>query len=160
MDLKDAIGFFSWNVQEDKVFGDPVFAYIYATCPHEMQAGAPIATVIRNIIDGDLQRVARALHETIISGKPCHQNYTIAHPGGRRLLVTAQGRCLRDAAGVPSLYVGSVGASEVTAATSLSDPLETHCREALRLAKRRRHALAERYLSSALNVLGRSPELS
>ncbi|TWF56898.1 hypothetical protein [Neorhizobium alkalisoli] len=153
--LTDAIGFFSWNVQENKVYSDKVFAYVYGVDPHMLASGAPIELVLKNIDDGDLQRVAKALHETIITGEPCNQSYGITHPDGRKITVTGQGRCLRDGAGVPSIYTGSVVAAERGNEIGPSDPLESHCLQALNIAKSRRHALAARYLSSALNALGR-----
>lgn len=153
-DMKDVTGFFSWNVQEDKVFGDPVFADLFGVSHEALQAGAPIVDVLRYIDDGDRQRVAKALHETIITGNPCHQTYRIVHPGGRQVTVTGQGRCLRDGAGLPSIYTGTVSAqARVAPVAGDGDSLENHCIEALEIATQRRHSLAARYLSSALNVL-------
>ena len=159
MDLSDAVGFFSWNVQENKVYGDQVFAFIYGVPYRDLESGAPIEQVIVNVDDGDKQRVAKALHESIISGKKCHQSYGITHVDGRRVTVTGQGRCLRDKLGLPSIYTGSVTAVEVGSGAHSGDPLKTHCLEALKIANSRRHALAARYLSSALNVLdgGKKP---
>lgn len=157
-DVKDAVGFFSWDLGENRVFADHIFASIYGISPRNLEVGAPIEEVIKHIADGDLQRVAKALHETIISGKPCSQTYRINHPSGRKIVVTGQGRCLRNGEGVPSIYTGMVAAEEVDVISSPtnSDPLESHCLEALKIAKRRRHALAERYLVSALGALGRT----
>jgi hypothetical protein len=159
MDLTDAIGFFSWNVQENKVYSDRVFAYVYGVDHRLLEAGAPIEQVLKNIDDGDLQRVAKSLHQTIITGEPCNQTYGITHPNGRKIVVTGQGRCLRDSAGVPSIYTGSVIAVERGDEAAPSDPLESYCLHALNIAKSRRHALAARYLSSALNALGRKERL-
>lgn len=158
-EIKDAVGFFSWDLGENRVFADHVFASIYGIPAHNLEVGAPIEDVIKNIADGDMQRVAKALHETIISGKPCHQTYSINHPSGRNIVVTGQGRCLRNGEGVPSIYTGSVTATEGSIAATESDPLASHCLEALKLAKRRRHALAERYLVSALGALGRKKDI-
>jgi hypothetical protein len=153
IDLSDAVGFFSWNVKENKVYGDQVFAFIYEVPYRDLESGAPIEQVILYVDDGDKQRVAKALHESIISGKKCHQSYGITHRNGRRITVTGQGRCLRDNLGLPSIYTGSVTAVEVGKGARSGDPLEIHCLEALKIANSRRHALAARYLSSALNVL-------
>jgi PAS domain-containing protein len=155
VDLKESVGFFSWDLSENKVFGDPVFAYIYGIAPRELEVGAPIEDVIKHVTDEDMPRVAKALHETILSGKPCYQTYSVNHPTGRSIVVTGQGRCLRNGEGMPSIYTGSVTAEELGKAAGETDPLASHCLEALKLAKRRRHALAERYLTSALGALGR-----
>lgn len=155
VDLKEAVGFFSWDLSENKVFADHVFAHIYGIPPRELEIGAPIEQVIKHVSEDDMPKVAKSLHETIISGKQCHQTYRINHPTGRNIIVTGQGRCLRNGEGVPSIYTGSVTAEEVGLGRGESDPLASHCLEALKIAKRRRHALAERYLTSALGALGR-----
>lgn len=155
VDLKESVGFFSWDLSENKVFADPVFAYIYGLAPRDLEVGAPIEDVIKHVTEDDMPRVAKALHETIISGKPCHQTYKIKHPNGLDMIVTGQGRCLRNGEGMPSIYTGSVTAEEFGKVPPETDPLASHCLEALKLAKRRRHALAERYLTSALGALGR-----
>jgi PAS domain-containing protein len=155
VDLMETVGFFSWDLSENKVFADPVFAYIYGLAPRDLEVGAPIEDVIKNVFADDMPRVAKALHETIISGNPCHQTYKIKHPTGRNIVVTGQGRCLRNGEGMPSIYTGSVTAQEMDGAETETDPLASHCIEALKLAKGRRHALAERYLTSALGAIGR-----
>jgi hypothetical protein len=158
VDLKDAVGFFSWDLGENKVFADHVFAFIYGIPHRDLEIGAPIEQVIKHVVEDDMPRVAKGLHETIISGKPCHQTYRISHPAGRHIIVTGQGRCLRNGEGVPSIYTGTVTAEEVGLGSGEADPLASHCLEALKIAKRRRHALAERYLTSALGALGRRAE--
>lgn len=155
VELKDAVGFFSWDLSENKVFADHVFAFIYGIPPRDLEVGAPIEDVIRHVAEDDMPRVAKALHETILSGDPCHQSYKVSHPGGRSIVVTGQGRCLRNGEGMPSIYTGSVTAEEFGKGGEESDPLASHCLEALKIAKRRRHALAERYLTSALGAIGR-----
>jgi hypothetical protein len=134
IDLSDAVGFFSWNVKDNKVYGDKVFAFIYDVPYRDLESGAPIEQVILNVDDGDKQRVAKALHESILSGKKCHQSYGITHRNGRHITVTGQGRCLRDNLGLPSIYTGSVTAAEVGAGVPSDDPLEIHCLEALKIA--------------------------
>ena len=155
-ELKDGIGFYSWDLNVNRVYADQVFAYIYGLPHRDLQIGAPIEEVIRHVAKSDIQRVAKALHETIVSGNPCHQTYSIIHPCGRTIVVTGQGRCLRNGDGVPSIYTGWVTASDVEGRITEADPLASHCLEALKIAKRRRHALAERYIASALGALGRS----
>jgi PAS domain-containing protein len=155
VDLKESMGFYSWDLSENKVFADHVFAYIYGLPARDLEVGAPIEEVIKHVAQEDMPRVAKALHETIISGKPCHHTYKISHPGGTKIVVTGHGRCLRNGEGMPAIYTGSVTAEEIGKTPVETDPLASHCLEALKIAKRRRHALAERYLTSALGALGR-----
>ncbi|WP_105381999.1 PAS domain-containing protein [Neorhizobium alkalisoli] len=157
MDAICSVGFYSWSVPENRVYGDEVIADIFCVPLDDLVEGAPIELVIRYIDEGDKQRVAKAIHDAIITGLPYQAEYRLTHPDGRKISVTANGRCLRDVEGVPSIYSGTV-----TLRSSLNpsegDPLESHCRAALRIATRRRHTLAARYLSSALNVIGGKKE--
>ncbi|CDN53310.1 PAS domain-containing protein [Neorhizobium galegae bv. officinalis bv. officinalis str. HAMBI 1141] len=152
-DDPNSVGFYSWIVPENKVYGDQVIASIFGVSDQELAAGAPIERVIRYINEGDRQRVAKAIHDAIVTGFAYQENYRVTHPDGRRIDVAANGRCLRDAEGVPYIYSGTVMIQPTVAAAT--DPLEHHCRAALWLATKRRQMLAARYLTSALNVLGK-----
>ncbi|CAN7235802.1 PAS domain-containing protein [Neorhizobium sp. LjRoot104] len=155
LDDPNALGFYSWVVPENKVYGDQVIADIFGLSDEELAAGAPIERVIRYINEGDRQRVAKAIHDAIVGGGAYRENYRLTHPDGRRIEVVANGRCLRDADGVPYIYSGTVAIQSSAAAVAATDPLERHCRAALGLATKRRQMLAARYLTSALNVLGK-----
>lgn len=146
------VGFYSWNVQENRVHGDEVIGWVFGISVEELAAGAPIDIVIRLVDDGGKQKLARAVHQAIVNGLPYEADYRLTHPDGRRVHVVANGRCLRDAQGVPSIFSGTVTVQP--AGEDAADPLEDHCRAALGLANSRRHALAARYISSALRVLG------
>lgn len=156
--IADAIGFFSWNVPLNRVYGDEVVAEVFAISCKDLSIGAPIEALIQHVDEGDRQRLAKAIHDAIITGMPFRCEYRVTHPGGRRIRIVANGRCFRDEQGVPSIYSGTVtlarGQGTGTEAEQDDDPLETHCRAALGLATTRHHALAARYISSALNVLG------
>ncbi|MBP2560634.1 PAS domain S-box-containing protein [Neorhizobium galegae] len=154
-DDPNSLGFYSWVVPENKVYGDQVIADIFGLSEEELAAGASIERVIRYISEGDRQRVAKAIHDAIVSGGAYRENYRVTHPDGRRIDVIANGRCLRDAEGVPYIYSGTVTIQPAAAAVAATDPLERHCRAALGLATKRRQMLAARYLTSALNVLGK-----
>ncbi|TDK37163.1 hypothetical protein E2F50_09740 [Rhizobium deserti] len=158
-----ALGFYSWNVPENRVHGDEVIAFVFGLMQRDLAEGAPIETVIRHVQEDDKKRVAKAIHTAIVTGEPYQADYRVNHPAGRTLFVSANGCCLRDAAGMPSIYAGTVTlqleaqteAKTEEAITGSTDPLEVHTRAALGIATKRRHALAARYLSSALNVIGK-----
>lgn len=150
-----SIGFYSWNVPENRVYGDDVIAFIFGIPPRELAEGAPIERLILRIDDGDRPRVAKAIHTAIVTGEPYDSEYHIVHLSGQMLRISANGCCLRDATGTPSIYTGTATIMPPHTDADALDPLEVHCRAALGLATKRRHSLAARYLSSALNVLGR-----
>jgi PAS domain-containing protein len=150
-----ALGFYSWNVPENRLHGDEVIAFVFGLTQRDLAEGAPIETVIRHVQEDDKKRVAKAIHTAIVTGEPYHADYWVAHPDGRSFFVSANGCCLRDASGTPSIYAGTVAVQPEVADTVSTDPLEIHTRAALGIATKRRHALAARYLSSALNVIGK-----
>jgi hypothetical protein len=150
------MGFYSWNVPENSAHGDDVIAYIFGVSAADLSAGAPIESLIGCVDEADRRRVAKAIHTAIVTGEPYDAIYCITHQDGRRLRVSANGCCLRDSQGTPSIYTGTLTIlpAEDDQAEA-DDPLEVHCRAALGLATMRRQSLAARYLSSALNVLGK-----
>lgn len=153
-----ATGIFSFIVPEDRVHGDQVIASVFGLSLEALARGVPIAEVIRYVRDGDRQRLARSIHDAIVTGGFSKQEYQVVHPDGREITVSAIGRCLRDAQGIPSIYSGVVTIVPQPLVELVDDPLELHCRAALGIAESRRHALAARYLSSALSVLGTKTE--
>ena len=157
LELMHRVGFYSWDVQENKVYGDEVIAHIFGLPLADFAAGVPIDVAIRLIDDGDKQKAAKAIHDAILSGLPFVLEYGLTHPDGRKVQVAANGRCLRDPDGVPSIFSGTITIQPQPVANFSGDPLESHCRAALGIARTRRHALAARYLSSALSVLGAKP---
>jgi len=148
-----SIGIYSFVVPEDRVYGDAVVASVFGLEPRLLAEGAAIADVIRHVKDGDRQRLAKAMHEAIVSGNFYEETYTIIHADGREVTVSAVGRCLRDARGLPWIYSGTVTIQSADALPSSDDLLQKHCHAALDIARTRRHSLAARYLSSALSVL-------
>jgi PAS domain-containing protein len=152
LDGMNAVGFYSWNVAENRVYGDDVIAHVFGLSTEDLSIGMPIDILVRYIDDGDKQRVAKAIHTAIISGEAYYAEYGLTHPDGHKVSVRANGRCLRDADGVPSIYSGTVTVQPAQSVNNI-DPLESHCRAALGIASERGHALAARYLSSALHML-------
>ena len=151
------LGFYSWNVPDNRVYGNALIAFVFGLTPPELAKGAPIEAVIRHVHADDKKRVAKAIHTAIITGEAYQADYRVTHPDGLKFYISANGCCLRDAAGMPSIYTGTIVIQPVEAvgASTDADPLEIHCRAALGIATNRRHALAARYLSSALNLIGK-----
>lgn len=152
-----SVGYYSWNVPENRVYGDDVIGHVFGLSARELAEGVPIERTVGQTDDGDRQRLAKVIHEAILSGLPSRCEFSVTHADGTRLTVLASGRCLRDAQGVPSIYSGVVtilpSLSGHAAHDGERDQLESHCRAALGLANGRRNMLAARYISSALNVL-------
>ena len=148
-----AVGVYTFVVPEDRVFGDEVIASIFGLSAKALTEGVPIKEVLRYVQNGDRQRLAKTMHEAIISGDLRAETYRVVLPDNRQYLVSAVGRCLRDADGLPSMYSGTVTILDEASPEATPGALERHCQAALALAERSEHPLAARYISSALSTL-------
>lgn len=151
--LSDSIGFFSWVLADNLLFGDAMFASLYEIPVGDLLRGIPVETILSKIVEEDRAMIARNTHEAIISGNTSASSYTIQlETGGRKCLV-AYGRCLRDSDGEPSVFTGAVMDAVMPDVTFGSNPLEAHCRAAYEIASRNNDELAARYLKSALALV-------
>jgi PAS domain-containing protein len=148
------MGFFSWDLSTDKVYGDAALADLFDIDPAVQASGCPILPMIERIAADDKPLVAESIHRAITTGGLYQERYRLVHPRRGVIEVFSTGRCLKDAEGVPSIFNGAV----VNVATGViplgTDALELHCRSALDIAQRRGNELAARYLSSALRAIG------
>lgn len=101
------VGLFSWQVPENRLLADEIYAHIYGFPEEKVVQGLQIEEVIARISPGDRERVARSTHSSILTGKLSIVTYRILGAGEPRI-VSAYGRCLRDEDGVPSVFVGGV----------------------------------------------------
>ncbi|AYD01967.1 hypothetical protein [Neorhizobium sp. NCHU2750] len=152
--LSSGMAFYSWDLANDRVYGDAPLATLFDVGPAEMAAGMPILSLIEKISVDDRARVAASIHSAITSGSLYRQQYSINHGGRGPVEVISVGRCLKDAAGVPFIYNGTIMEVSSSELAALDNPLAGYCRSALELAQREGNELAARYLSSALKVIG------
>lgn len=148
------MGFFTWNVQDNLLFGDEIFGDVYSLSSKQIATGVPVEVILDRIVVEDRGRVAETVHHGIISGEAGTLHYSVLGSDGSKMNVVAFGRCLRDADGVPSFYTGSIMLASQAVLAVATRPLEGHCRAALCIARDDGHELAARYLSSALRSLG------
>lgn len=148
------MGFFTWNVQDNVLFGDEVFGEIYGFSNEELATGIAVEAILDRIAIEDRGRVAERVHHGIVSGTAGTLQYSIFSPNGTRTQVVAFGRCLKDADGIPSLYTGTVMMASHAALAVGTSPIEVHCQAALSIARKEGRELTARYLSSALRSLG------
>ncbi len=152
--LSCGMAFFSWELATDKVYGDVTLAELFDVEASAMASGVPILSLVERISINDRARVAASVHRAISSGLLYQERYQINHSKRGPVDVMAIGRCLKDDAGIPFIYNGTVMEVSGGVAASVIDPLSGYCQSALELAQRRGNELAARYLSSALKVIG------
>jgi len=148
------MAFFSWDLAADRFYGDVALAELFDIEEGAMASGMPILSLMERISVEDRARVAQSIHQAITSGLVYQEQYRIDHSKRGAVDVVSVGRCLRDDAGIPFIYNGTIMEVSGSIAASISDPLTGYCKSALELAQKRGNELAARYLSSALKVIG------
>jgi hypothetical protein len=101
-----ASGIFTWEVATDLVYCDDAVAGLFGFPITEFQNGRPLRMFLDRIHADDLPRVARAIHDALITGFPYQEDYRINRPDGTSVAVTAFGSCFRDSTGEPRHYAG------------------------------------------------------
>lgn len=152
--LSCGMAFFSWDLAEDRFYGDVALAELFDIDANVMAAGLPILSLMERVSVDDRPRVAASIHRAITSGLVYQEQYRIDHGKRGAVEVLSVGRCLKDDAGIPFIYNGTIMEISSNLVSSNSDPLAGYCKSALELAQKRGNELAARYLSSALKVIG------
>ena len=147
------MGFYTWVVPENKLYGDPALAQLYNIPECDLAKGVPVDRILSLIVMEDRPLIAGNIHKAIMTGKPSSGAFRVMYADGTVRSLVSFGRCFRDETGEPSFYSGAVMDAAAPQVAVGDDPLEAHCRAALLLAKQGGNELAARYLSSALNVL-------
>lgn len=150
-----SMGFFTWSVPDNILFGDTVFAALYEMAEHDLRKGVAVEQILAKILEHDRPLMAKRIHEAIVSGETTSSAYRIRMSNGASRELVAFGRCIRDDTGVPSYFTGAVMDKSLPGVVFGDDPLEAHCRFAHSLAKTTGNELAARYLSSTLTLLSR-----
>ncbi len=152
--LSCGMAFFSWDLSQDRFYGDVALAELFDIEANAMAAGLPILSLMERISVDDRARVAASIHRAITSGLVYQERYRIDHGKRGPIDVFSVGRCLKDDAGIPFIYNGTIIEISNSLASAIADPLAGYCKSALELAQKRGNELAARYLSSALKVIG------
>lgn len=151
---RDSLGFYSWNVPENLVFGDDNFAAFFGFDVPALRQGQPIEAILERIHVDDRPRIAQAIHTAIVKGGLYQETYRILQPESAALMVLASGRCFRDETGTPACWAGMV----------VADPLEQlghqnvltfHCRAALEIAEQSGQRTVAGQLRTVLQVIQR-----
>lgn len=148
-----SMGFFTWSVPENILFGDAIFSALYEMPEHALRKGIAVEQILTKILEHERPLMAKRIHEAIISGEPTSSAYRIRLFNGATRELVAFGRCIRDDTGIPSYFTGAVMDKSLPGVVSGDDALEAHCRFAHSLAMTTGNELAARYLSAALAIL-------
>jgi hypothetical protein len=118
-----ASGIYIWVIETDMVCGDDAVAGLFGFDAAQLRSGLPLKLFLERIYAADLPRVAKAIHDAMITGFPYQEDYRINRPDGSSADVTAFGSCFRNGSGEPSHYGGMI-VPAVAAGTAEDDLLD------------------------------------
>lgn len=101
-------GVFTWDISSNQFFADSALALLFGLEPENTMAGLPMEQYLDRVHPDDKSRVAHSIHNAIVSGAPCQQNYRVRSSGKHYTEIMSFGRCFRNSDGAPSQYAGIV----------------------------------------------------
>jgi PAS domain S-box-containing protein len=102
-----AIGTWDWDIVNDIVVSDAVFAEQYSIAADRAKAGVPLATFVDGIHPDDRERVAAAINASIAQHRDYESEYRVQKSDGSISWVFARGRCHYDETGKPIRFPGA-----------------------------------------------------
>ena len=99
-----AIGWWDWDIPNDKVYASTSFARLYSV--DEASIGAPIAAFVKGIHPDDRAWVGAKIREAIETAGAFAAEYRLLRSDGSIRWVYARGQCSNDDEGRPSRFPG------------------------------------------------------
>ena len=106
LDAGAIIGTWVWNVKDDLVVGDALFARAYDIDPQRSRSGMPIAELMPSIHAEDRERVAGEIDAALQRGGPFRSEYRVRQHDGVYRWIEANGRVDMDANGMALRFPG------------------------------------------------------
>ncbi len=153
-DVPSPVGFFTWDVPRNLVFGDMVFAQIYEIAPEEIAEGVSVERILELVLLEDRGPLAEQIRAVLLGDEPAAFHYRVKSARATIKSLTSIGTCFRDVEGIPSYYSGAV-ILNIDSKDKPQDPLMVYIETALQIARDQGRELTSRHLSSALGSLGR-----
>lgn len=148
-------GVFTWDISSDQFFADSAFALLFGLDAADTMVGLPMERYLNRVHPDDKARVAKSIHNAVVSGYPCQQNYRVLSDKGNFTEIMAFGRCFRNADGTPSQYAGIV--FPVEPVVEESSALHDLCAQAHRAALKGGRLDIARALREVLDDLAEEP---
>ncbi len=141
----EASGIYIWVIATDTVYSDSLVAGIFGFSDNDARRGLPLGDYLARMHPDDLPRVAKSIHDTMISGEPFSEQYRVCRPDGTMMEITAFGSCFSDGNDEPSHYSGII--FPTSCAASSENAIVSHLLAAYDLAFRSGDtALAEKII--------------
>ncbi|MDX3910149.1 MAG: PAS domain S-box protein [Sphingobium sp.] len=127
------IGFFNWDIQNDRVRGDSRFAEFYGLDADRLAEGMPMRAAFGRIFPADLPALEAELPKIFASCVDYSHSYRVLRDDGGTRWMLVRGRCVEQENGRPLRYVGT--SVDVTEQREAEEHLQLS-RERLELATR------------------------
>lgn len=139
-----------WNLAQNLVVADLHLARLFDLPFDVARHGLPIERYIAKTHPDDRPKVARALHDAIVSGRAYRQEYRLLHGDGTVVDVVSFGQCFPDENGIASQYVGVLLALPETKRNQSSGKLLSLCLQAKDYAENTRNNAVSDLLEMAV----------
>ena len=100
------VGTWDWDVPNDLVYSNEIFARACGVDPDAAAAGLPMAAYSQNHHPEDRRAVEQAIATALSTGQDYTAEYRLLQQDGSTCWVAAKGRCLLDPAGKPLRFPG------------------------------------------------------
>lgn len=149
---RDDTGLFTWDLGNDRFYSDSLVVELFGFDAADAEMGLPITALMDRVHIDDRKRVAKGLHQSIVSSEPIEEEFRIV--GVNRPPVDAMifGRCFRDGDGDPISYTGVVFPLP-NVATSGYVGLLRSCATALEIASREGNEIVAAKLRDVVTML-------
>ncbi len=106
LDAHAIVGTWVWNVQDNRVVGDELYAASFGITAQEAGAGLPLEQVIKTIHGEDRPRVEHEIRLALARGGAYQCEYRVRRGDGDYRWVQARGRVEYHVSGKPSRFLG------------------------------------------------------
>jgi PAS domain-containing protein len=102
------LGLYTWDVCDNRLIGDELFAALHGLPPHQTAEGVTIEFIINRMVQGDRERTAHEVHKAILSGEFVKSAFRVKAEDGSVRHIGWYGRCLKNRDGVPTHFTGAI----------------------------------------------------
>lgn len=145
-----ACGVCIWDLAKNSVIPDRYLSKVFDLPFEVARHGLPIERYIAKVQAQDRPKVAKALHDAIVSGRAYRQEYRLQRGDGTVVDVLAFGQCFPDQNGIASQYIGVVFTQSETKVHPSTEKLLTLCQQAKDYARDARNETVSNLLELAV----------
>jgi PAS domain-containing protein len=143
-------GTFLWTIGNNSVSVDEDAADFFGFSPSSAAEGLPIERFLERVHPEDISRVAKSLHDAIVSGRPYQECYRVVVDDGSVHHLFARGHCFRGSDGVPAEYAGVIFDMTIYDDDDISQTIVNLCEAAQCFARQSQYISTGEFLDEVL----------